>query len=244
MDNFTFKRHRIDKLSREEMLKELEEAAKVFNYVEFGWRGFNKVANISATTVKKEFGGWIKALFALKEYLRCKDLDLSPRKVPPNRIYSDKDMFDEMERVWKELGHRPSRTEWELAQPKINYGTYRKRFGGWQNACLNFIEYKMGGIFEIDEGQLKIEVQEDKERNRLKYKQSETRTIPVSVRLKVLSRDNFCCVFCGRSPATDFGVKLHLDHIKPFSQGGKSTEENLQTLCQDCNLGKSDKTDY
>jgi 5-methylcytosine-specific restriction endonuclease McrA len=72
------------------------------------------------------------------------------------------------------------------------------------------------------------------------YKQEISRNIPLSLRLHVLSRDNFRCVFCGKSPATDIGTKLHIDHIKPFSKGGKSTLDNLQTLCEECNLGKSD----
>ncbi|OGL29634.1 hypothetical protein A3E76_06285 [Candidatus Saccharibacteria bacterium RIFCSPHIGHO2_12_FULL_44_22] len=67
-----------------------------------------------------------------------------------------------------------------------------------------------------------------------------TRTIPLSLRVKVLSRDKFRCVFCGKSPAIDVGTILHIDHIKPFSKGGENTLDNLQTLCQDCNLGKSD----
>lgn len=240
--DFKLQRYRIDKYSREKMLGELEKAAKAFDYIEFGWRDFNKVADVSASPVKKEFGSWKKALAALREHLKKKGLDLSPRTVPPNRIYLDKDMFDEMERIWKQLGHRPSRTEWELSNPKIHYNTYKQRFGGWQNACLRFVEYKMGGDIEIDEGRKEIEGKQDKgrERKELSYKPGDTRSIPVSVRLKVLRRDKFRCVFCGRSPATDIGVKLHLDHIVPFSKGGKSTQDNLQTLCQDCNLGKSD----
>ncbi|HHU54525.1 MAG TPA: HNH endonuclease [Mollicutes bacterium] len=31
------------------------------------------------------------------------------------------------------------------------------------------------------------------------------------------------------------------DHIKPVSKGGKTQEGNLQTLCERCNLGKSNK---
>ncbi|MFH1829896.1 MAG: HNH endonuclease [Pseudomonadota bacterium] len=244
--NFQFKRHRIDKFSKERMLSELEKAAAHFKYIEFGWRDFNKVASISATPIKKEFGGWKTALTALNEHLKTKGLRLHPRKVPPNRIYSDADLFNEMERIWKALGHRPSRTEWEASEPQISYTTYKQRFKGWQNACLKFIESKMGEHITADDN---FDNNSDKKhRNHVrlgennKIKTELTRTIPLRLRLKVLSRDNFRCVYCGRSPATDVGIKLHLDHIIPFSKCGKSVENNLQTLCQDCNLGKGDKT--
>jgi len=35
-------------------------------------------------------------------------------------------------------------------------------------------------------------------------------------------------------------VTLHADHIKPWSKGGETVIENLQTLCSKCNIGKSD----
>lgn len=55
----------------------------------------------------------------------------------------------------------------------------------------------------------------------------------------VLRRDGFRCVKCGRG--REDGVKLHVDHIKPVSRGGKSVMSNLQTLCEDCNCGKGNK---
>ena len=57
---------------------------------------------------------------------------------------------------------------------------------------------------------------------------------------QVLKRDNFKCCACGASPAKDPAVELHIDHIIPWSRGGETTPENLQTLCSRCNLGKSD----
>ncbi|MCC6294516.1 MAG: HNH endonuclease [Bryobacterales bacterium] len=45
---------------------------------------------------------------------------------------------------------------------------------------------------------------------------------------------------CGASPAIQRGVQLEVDHILPWSKGGKSTIDNLQTLCSACNEGKSD----
>ena len=59
------------------------------------------------------------------------------------------------------------------------------------------------------------------------------------LRYKVLMRDRSRCQLCGRSPATDLGCNLQLDHIVPFSRGGKTTFENLRILCAPCNLGKS-----
>lgn len=59
------------------------------------------------------------------------------------------------------------------------------------------------------------------------------------LRFQVLARDEFTCKYCGASPRKDSSVSLHIDHIIPWSKGGKTTLSNLQTLCAACNLGKS-----
>ncbi|MEI7562546.1 MAG: HNH endonuclease signature motif containing protein [bacterium] len=128
-------------------------------------------------------------------------------------------MFDEMERIWEKVGQRPSRTEWEMLEPNISYNCYKQRFGGRVNACNKFIEYKMGDAilaedFVLPDREEKV-IQKN---NNVEYKQEFSRNISLSLRLKILSRDNFRCVFCGKSPATDVGTKLHIDHIKPFSK--------------------------
>ena len=145
------------------------------------------------------------------------------------------ELFREMDRVWTQLGHRPSRTEWEASTPSISYITYRRYFGGWVNACIRFIEHKMGSPIVTDDPLISIgpqvtpEIQNEKKRN-----------IPLKLRLKVLDRDNYTCVFCGRTPALLQGLTLHIDHKIPFSKGGRTEFENLQTLCSDCNHGKGD----
>jgi hypothetical protein len=60
-----------------------------------------------------------------------------------------------------------------------------------------------------------------------------------SLRYDILRRDNFTCVICGASARE--GARLHVDHIIPIAKGGKSVPENLRTLCERCNIGKSDK---
>ena len=69
-----------------------------------------------------------------------------------------------------------------------------------------------------------------------------SRNISASLRYKIMKRDNFKCVLCGASPAKDPSIELHIDHIIPWSKGGESTVDNLQTLCSACNLGKSNIT--
>jgi len=61
-------------------------------------------------------------------------------------------------------------------------------------------------------------------------------SIPAKLRLEVIKRDGGACIICGRKPPE---VTLHVDHIIPASKGGLTESRNLQTLCQDCNLGKS-----
>ena len=58
------------------------------------------------------------------------------------------------------------------------------------------------------------------------------------MRFSIYSRDGYRCCKCGRSQRwTD----LEIDHIKPIAKGGKSTYDNLQTLCRRCNKEKGDK---
>ena len=79
-----------------------------------------------------------------------------------------------------------------------------------------------------------------RQRNSTMNIKKSTHAISDKLRYQVLKRDNFKCCACGASPAKDPSVELHIDHIIPWSKGGESTLENLQTLCSKCNIGKSD----
>lgn len=68
-----------------------------------------------------------------------------------------------------------------------------------------------------------------------------SRAIPLGLRFQILDRDKGRCLQCGRGSAD--GVSLHVDHIVPYSCGGLSVLGNLQTLCQECNLGKGNRSD-
>ena len=248
MDNFKFEFGRPKKrnISREKILDELERIAEHFKYNYFRRKDFNEIADIHSATVERCFdGSWNDAMLALKKRLKQKNKNII---LGHRRKYSEKEIFEEMERIWRLVGHRPSENEWTAIEPKISYDTVYRYFGGWTKACLNFIEYKSGETATVNEkksGESKkvknyispVRNNEAKTGERI----GKTRTIPLNIRLKVFSRDNFRCIFCGKSPATNVGTKLHIDHIVPFSQGGINLPKNLQTLCEKCNLGKSDK---
>jgi hypothetical protein len=73
-------------------------------------------------------------------------------------------------------------------------------------------------------------------------KQKKTRKgIGPRLRREVMIRDNYTCKECGISPNKAENVFLEIDHIYPVSKGGSNDFSNLQTLCNICNSGKSNK---
>jgi 5-methylcytosine-specific restriction endonuclease McrA len=86
-------------------------------------------------------------------------------------------------------------------------------------------------INEVNNSQLNRKTQK-------KVTQQRTRYISKSVRVEVFARDNYRCVFCGR---TSRQTELQIDHIIPFSKGGSNHINNLQSLCVDCNQGKRNR---
>lgn len=233
---FNFDNHQLDRYTEDDIIEELERVASHFKYKYFRRKDYDLIANIHSATIERHFNGsWSAAIKALEKHLKLKNIEFNGFK--RNQRNTPKiEMFEEMERIWINLGHRPSRSEWCLSNPKISYDTIYRHFGGWTNACKKFIEYKTGN--NISTKEIKS-ISKSKVKVNIKQKIKNARSISLNVRVKVLSRDNFKCVFCGRSPATHVGAQLHIDHIIPFSKGGTNSIDNLQTLCEKCNLGKS-----
>lgn len=62
------------------------------------------------------------------------------------------------------------------------------------------------------------------------------------IRVRVLEKFECKCMMCGRNPK-NHGVVVHVDHIIPRSKRPDLSLDfnNLQLLCEDCNLGKKNK---
>jgi hypothetical protein len=83
----------------------------------------------------------------------------------------------------------------------------------------------------------------DAEMQIIRQKAAEKTKVSWGIRWQVFQLNNWKCVSCGRSACDD--IVLHVDHINPRSKGGKDELDNYQTLCNECNIGKSnnDQTD-
>ena len=66
------------------------------------------------------------------------------------------------------------------------------------------------------------------------------RGISIALRKKIFERDDYTCVYCGKSLWKN-GIKLEVDHIIPISKGGTDDIDNLTTSCRKCNREKSGK---
>lgn len=171
------------------------------------------------STISRRFGSWIHAL-----ELAGVEADVS------NRKHSKEDLFSNIERAWIMKGKQPVRNDMnDKSISSISSGAYLRSFGTWNNALQSFIAY-------VNENNEDIVPESTLRTSR----QNGSRDINLRLRFRVMQRDNFKCCACGASPAKDPAVVLHVDHIVPWAKGGETTFDNLQTLCSDCNLGKSD----
>lgn len=194
----------------------MQRVAKALGRAALRYHEYKSQGQFSPNTVTRRFGGWNKAL------------ELAGlTKVHQYRI-SDEELFKNLEDVWIRLGRQPRREEISKSNSKYSGSAYEYRFKTWNAALRAFAAY-----VNAPENSTNSEVRPQEHggtRN--------PRGVSDRLRFRIMKRDNFKCRKCGRSPATDPTVILHVDHIKPWSKGGKTSEDNLETLCSICNLGK------
>jgi len=89
------------------------------------------------------------------------------------------------------------------------------------------------GWYEMDYESLNCRLIEDVDfHKKATNKKQERGKATLKLRYEILKRDGFKCTSCGSQD------QLEVDHIIPISNGGKTVEGNLQTLCFKCNRGK------
>lgn len=217
MNDFVYKKPKNSPVTDQELIDDLQNVADKLNVKKLTQKTYAEYGMYDVTTVCRRFGTWNKAI---------SNLGLKPGNV---NNYSDEQLFENILNIWQHKGKQPVRRDLALPPSNISQSPYNRRFNSWNESLQEFVEY----VNQNDD--IKII---EKHKSATKTKKT-SRDPSLRLRFKVLSRDYFTCVQCGASPAKKQNVELHVDHIKPWSKGGETVLENLQTLCSKCNLGKS-----
>jgi hypothetical protein len=224
MSEFKIRLRRIN-IPDEELLADLRRAAESVGKETITVDQYSQRGSFGSTTIEKRFGSWNIAL-------QKAGLQLSVRK-----DISDLELFQNLAAVWTTLGRQPSYNQMadKVIGSKFVSATYEKRFGSWNLGLIAFSNYISGP--GVDD-----EFDQDPDMGSLKSARLNRRTkrdVNWRLRAKILIRDNCICKMCGASPAKSSDAILHVDHILAWDLGGETLEENLQTLCEPCNIGKS-----
>lgn len=179
------------------------------------YKGIGKYA---PSTIVARFGSWNDGLRAA---------GLAPTE---EKNISVQTPFDNLKLVWIAKGKQPVYRDMSFPPSLYTGTTYNDRFGGWRNSLEAFVA-------TVKQEEVELHKFEASVKSRKVLKRT-ARDPSLALRFLVLKRDRFCCVACGRSPATVASLVLEIDHVLAWSKGGETIEENLQTLCFDCNRGK------
>jgi hypothetical protein len=187
-----------------------------------------KRLDMDRSTIPRKFGKWPALL---------KEVGL--QSVPLGRRYTDEECYENIVELWTHYGRQPNFHELKRPPSRVGSKAYILRWGGWRAALGAFISYinQSPPASQSEDPAIVKSLQPSSNIPPA----SEPRSLSLALRYKVLCRDRIRCQICGRSPAKDLGVELHVDHIIPWSKGGQNTQENLRVLCFDCNLGKGAK---
>ncbi len=202
-------------VSTNELLSDIRNVAEKIGRRIASMKLYSQHGKYDPGTAARRFGTWNNAVVAA-------GLDIA------NELnISDERLFENLMVLWEHFGRQPRRAE--LAQPPSVFSQqpYNRRFRSWSAALKQFIE------FANAQETLPPSFRESTSGHRT------SRDPSLRLRFRVMKRDNFSCCACGASPALRSGLSLHVDHITPWSCGGETIERNLQTLCEACNLGKS-----
>lgn len=209
-------------ISEEEMIADVGRVAERLKKNSVTMDEYKEFGKYSPSTLTRKMGSWFKIL---------KKANMEMNRSPIN--ISEEELFKNLEEVWIKLGKQPGWIETRKPLSKYSADTYANRFGSWRKALEKFVAYiNNEENISSEEAIQKLKI-EPSTRHKTK------RNINWRLRFVVMRRDNFKCKKCGRSPATDPQIILHVDHKKAWANGGETVLENLETLCSKCNIGKS-----
>ena len=214
-------------ISKEELLIDLKRVAVELDSKSVTKGQYRLHGNFSHSTISKYLGSWNLALGAA-------ELSIGHRMGIP-----DEEFFSNIAVVWTALGRQPTSKDMSdrTTGSAFPIGSYKRRFGTWNAALIAFSQF----INSEDDRKTTYTLEPESALRIDPDKRRSPRDIGWRLRVKVLIRNSCICQMCGDSPAKNPETVLHVDHILAWANGGETVEENLQTLCAVCNIGKSDQ---
>ena len=204
-------------IPNEELLADVKNIASTYGLITMSQDIYVQYGKFHPTTLIRRFGSWFKVLEL------C---DLKPSRSRIN--IPNEELFANIEHIWLTLGRQPKYSDIQKPLSLFSVGTYEQRFGSWYNALDAFVIY-----MSEEESVIKPNVRINKDG----IKHTTKREPSARLKVQVLMRDGNRCRLCGVE-CNDGLHNIHFDHIIPWSKGGETTLENLQVLCNDCNLAK------
>ncbi len=173
---------------------------------------------------------------SFKNALKLAGLQPSPML---RETLTDEQLFENLEYLWESLGRQPTKDDYVKPFSRYSYGPYTRRFGSYRKALEAFVDFvsESTDTREIDSGPAVTAPAPNPDASPARHKTS--RGVSWRLRFLVMRRDDFKCRICGVSPALKPGTILVIDHVVVWEVGGETVLENLQTLCEPCNGGKS-----
>lgn len=213
-------------ITKDELVADLLRVSCVLGTKVVSTSDYAPVGQFSVPTFQRVFGSWPEAL-------RAAGLEVSPFSRSPASV---EDLLSNMAAVWEAVGRQPKQADFVAPRSEFSHDVYVRRFGTWRAALEFFVNSANTPEQESPEPPPPVKLASPD----VPAPRSTPRDPSWRLRFLVHRRDRFTCVACGRSPATHPGVVLHVDHVVPWSKGGLTVLPNLQTLCETCNIGKSD----
>lgn len=215
-------------ISDEDLLSDLRKCATELGKETITSSEYADIGKVHPSTFQRRFGSWVRAL------------ELAGLKPSRSKIgITDDELMENIEAMWVSLGRQPRYREVKAPASRFSAGTYENRFGSWKEALATFVEWVNSEEPSAQVGsEAPLSSQGQRSEAAVSVKRRTKREISDRQRFRILVRDGFRCKACGASPLTRPGVELHVDHVVPWSKGGETVDENLQTKCAQCNLGK------
>ena len=207
-----------------ELIDELRRVASNLGRDVVTTRDVDEHSRVGSAIFRRRFGSW-------KSAMESAGLEVARS----GQRFTNDELFENLLAVWTHYGRAPTYDEMREIPSRVTADTYKERFKTWNRALAAFVERANAEPEPLPTVEPAVPIQ------KVERVAEDVRKIGLGLRFRVLHRDRFRCVLCGDHPARNADCVLHVDHVIPWANGGRTREDNLRTLCATCNIGRGNR---